>query len=183
MESIFFVCAIAGGSLLILQFVLSLFGGDAEVDTDLDVELDLEADAGDAFVKMLSVKTVIGGITFFGLSGMAAGQFGLSANVSLIVAIVAGLTAIYVMAHLMRALHNLQSRGNIDLENARGVQGQCYLRIPERGRGKGKVTLTVQGRKLECDAVTEGPEIPTGASIQVVGVRSASTLEVASLSN
>lgn len=179
MESIFLACAIAGGSLLVLQFVLSLFGGDAEAEFDLDHDLD----AGDAFVRMLSIKTVVAGVAFFGLSGLTAGQFELSPTASLLVAITAGLTAIYLMAHLMRALHNLQSRGNVDLANACGTEGRCYLRIPERGRGKGRVTLTVQGRKLECDAVTEGPEIPTGATVHVIGVRSESTLEVASLSH
>ena len=185
MESIFFVCSVAGGSLLVLQFLFSLIGGntDVDVDADLDLDVEFEADSGDAFVKLLSIKTIVGGITFFGLTGLAAGEFGLSANVSLILAVVAGLTAVYVMAHLMRALHGLQSRGNVDLSNAQGAQGRCYLRIPERGKGTGKITLTVQGRKVECDAVTEGPEIPTGATVQVIGLRSESTLEVASLSN
>ena len=177
MDSIYLVCAIVGGGLLVLQLVLQLFGGDSDVDG----EFDTDAPTGDEFVKLLSIKTVVAGLTFFGLSGYASRQFELGPGLSLGIAVVAGLAALYVVAQLMSSLSLLQSRGNLDLANAVGSEAKCYLRIPPRGKGAGRVHVPVQGRMVECRAVSNGVEIPTGAAVRVLSIRGKRTVEVCPL--
>ena len=89
----------------------------------------------------------------------------------------AGALALYLVAYLMGALSGLQSKGNLDFKNAVGERGRVYLRVPGSNSGLGKITLALQGRSVECKAVTRGPEIPTGADVRVVSV-TADTLEV-----
>ncbi|MCA8941667.1 MAG: hypothetical protein KDB80_03830 [Planctomycetes bacterium] len=175
MDSIFLWCAIAGGSLLALQILVSLVGGEIDADADFD------AGDGDAFVQVLSIKTLVGAAAFFGLGGLAARQFGVAPTWSLAIASTAGLAAIYTIAWLMNALHRLQADGTVDLSNAAGSEGRCYLRIPADGTGRGRVTLTIQGRSLECHAITRGPAIPTGTPVRVTALRSPDTLEVTRL--
>ena len=58
------------------------------------------------------------------------------------------------------------------MRNAIGANAKVYIPIPEQGHGEGKVTLYVQGRYAECDAVTTEPELlRTGTTVRIVDVR------------
>jgi hypothetical protein len=96
---------------------------------------------------------------------------------SLAIALGAGFLALYLVAYLMTAMSRLQSRGNIDFRNAVGERGRVYLRVPGSKAGLGKITLALQGRTIECKAVTRGADIPSGSDVRVVAV-TADTLEV-----
>ena len=180
METTYLVCAIVGGTCLVLQTLIALFGLGADVDADLsghDAPV-LEHDADGAFFKLLSLKTVVAFVTFFGLAGRLAQNSGLPDLIALAVAIAAGLSAFFVVAWLMSTLAHLQSRGNVDLMNSLGSVGKVYLRVPAKGTGPGKVTLTVQGRTVEAKALTHGDELATGSMVEVVAVPSSDTVEV-----
>ena len=47
-----------------------------------------------------------------------------------------------------------------------GRGGTVYLRIPAARGGTGKVHVAVQNRTAELQAVTAGPELPTGAAVR-----------------
>ncbi len=204
MESIYFYCAAIGGGVLILQTLLLIFvGGDMDGDMDADFgdasdALDgagessggLAADAADAadladssdsILKVLSLKTVVAFLTFFGLTGLACIEAEMDNNWTIVISFAAGSVAVFIVAYLMRGLSELHSSGNMNLKNAVNCRGQVYLRIPGKFAGEGKVTLTVQGRKITRKAVTSGPEIPTGAAIRVTGLSGTEILEVTSL--
>ena len=68
------------------------------------------------------------------------------------------------------------------VQRALGKNATVYLRIPGQKSGAGKVTVDVNGREVEYEAMTTGPEIATGARVQVVGVLGPDTLEVAEAS-
>jgi hypothetical protein len=189
LSDVYLVCAVVGGTLLVLQTILVAVGGhhDGDVSGDGDVShgsieghpTEPSHDAG--FFKWLSLKTVVACLTFFGLGGLAADQAGLAPWGGLAIAILSGSAAIVLVAGLMALMARLQSAGNLDLQNAVGTVAKVYLRVPAARVGSGKVTLEVQGRYVEAEAVTAGPEIPTGASVRVVGVAGPLTLEVATL--
>lgn len=202
MESLYLVCAVGGGTILIVQTVLLMLGGasDSADDGDFSADHDLGGhdvphDAGSAaghehdatatsdahegtFLKVLSFKTLVAFVTFFGLSGLACRRAGMDHVPTLFVALAAGSVALYLVAYLMTSLSRLQSRGNVSLSNAVGVTGKVYLRVPGGRSGEGKVHVVVQGRLVECRAITAGPEIPTGAQVRVVSVAGPNTLEV-----
>ena len=191
LEDVYLVCAVVGGTILVVQTILIAVGAG---HGDQDLTQDVPHDAGDgsphpegheageaSFVRWLSLKTIVACLTFFGLAGLAAEKAGAGPAGGLAVAVVAGTAAIVVVALLMASLSRLQSRGNIDLQNAVGRPAKVYLRIPAARQGHGKVTLEVQGRFLEVEAVTPGTEIPTGTDVRVVSVVSPDTLEVRTL--
>jgi len=64
-----------------------------------------------------------------------------------------------------------------------GLTGRVYLRIPGGKAGRGKVTLQLQlqGRTLECKALTDGAELPTGATVRVVEVTGPNLIMVEAL--
>ena len=68
------------------------------------------------------------------------------------------------------------------MDRAVGKGGTVYLPIPGQKAGTGKVLLNLQNRTVECQAITADKELPTGASVVVVAVISADTVEVAPLS-
>lgn len=171
---VYLICAVVGGTLLVVQTVLVLLGVGAGEDIAGGEAGSLEGgDVGHvgedlAFFKWLSVKTVVACLTFFGLAGLAAEHGGMSPWASLGLAVAAGTAAIVVVAFVMTSLAKLQSRGNVRLENAVGRSARVYLRVPGARQGVGKVTVAVQGRSVEVAASTGGPEIPTGAQVRVL---------------
>ena len=74
METVFLVCAAVGGTVLVLQFALGLLGLASDHDVDHE-HADWAGDHADAtvwFVGLFTLRSVVAGLTFFGLSGMVA---------------------------------------------------------------------------------------------------------------
>jgi len=181
METLYLVCAVAGGTILVLQTVLMLIGlGDHDLDVD-DTGDALSGDEANVFFKVLSLKTVVGFVTFFGLTGRLCQTSGMDHMNTVVASVAAGTAALLLVYYLMKGLKSLQSTGTMDLENAVGKTAEVYLRIPAAGEGVGKVTLVVQGRSVECPATSAGGEIPTGARVQVTRATGGSEVEVVPL--
>ena len=172
MSNVFLYCAVIGGVILVVQFLLLLFGIGADADVGGEhVGAHGGHDVGhdqSAFLKLFSLQTVSTFLTFFGLVGLGTAELGWSTPAVSGVAIAAGVAALFVVAKLMGSLSRLQSHGNVDLQNAVGHTGSVYLRIPKAGDGHGRVLMNVQGRTVECRAVSYAEEIPTGATIRVL---------------
>jgi hypothetical protein len=176
METTYLICAVAGGAVLLLQTLLSVLGSHAHADVG-DDSLAHIADSHDSFLKLLSFKAVVAFVTFFGLMGLAGRRAEWSDWWTLGIAVAAGLVALWTVAWLMATLAHLQSRGNLDLNNAVGQSAKVYLPIPGNHQGQGKVLVTVQGRTLESPARTGGPTLETGALAVVIAVHN-NVLEV-----
>jgi len=169
MSTVFLYCAAIGGTCLTLQFLMLLFGLGG--DTDVEAGPDGGPAAGhdqSAFLKLFSLQTLTTFSTFFGLVGLGTTGLGWSPLSVAGAATLAGSAALWFVATTMRNLARLQSQGNVDLANAVGHTGNVYLRIPAAAAGQGRVLMTVQGRTVECRAITRGSEIRTGSTIRVV---------------
>lgn len=173
MPTIYLGCAIVGGVLLILQMLMALFGGDGDLDGDTP------DDFGDG--PGIGFRTVVAFITFFGIAGMAARAQGFGPTVTLLLAVVAGGVAFWLVGLLMYQLYRLRSSGTVDINNAVGIEAKVYLSVPADSSGEGRVTVPVQGRKQQYKAITKGPEIATGQLCRVVAVHASDTLEVESI--
>jgi membrane protein implicated in regulation of membrane protease activity len=173
LRTLYLVCAVVGGTALVVQTVLIAVGAG-----DHDVHDGSVADAHDhvsghpsegLFLKWLTLKGIVAFLTFFGLAGLAMGS-GNGPLRTLPVALLAGVAALVLVGWLMSSFGRLESSGNLDLANAVGKSGTVYLRIPARKTAVGKVVVEVQGRSIEVGAVTAAEEIPTGAPVRVVAV-------------
>ena len=195
-QTIYTICAVAGGVLVVLQVVLQALGMFAETDFDAhaaDVDMDGDIDAssidgdgepvghGNVFFGILSFKALCAFAAIFGLVGLIMTERSGDQLVRVGVSVMAGVTAMFVVASMMRGLSKLQSSGTVRIANAVGKTGSCYLRIPGGGSGLGKVTIEIQDRSLQFGARTEGDEIATGKRIRVVAVEGDSTLRVVAI--
>lgn len=175
MYATYFWSAAVGGGLLVVSLILTMVGGDADADVDVDGDVDID---GDPSGGGLSFRTAVAFLTFFGLTGMLGLSLGWSQVASLGSAILAGGAAFWLVGLAMYQLYKLRSSGNVNVQNAVGVEGKVYLKIPRERSGTGAVTVPIQGRTMKYKAVTKGAEIKTGEFCRVVAVHAGDTLEV-----
>lgn len=173
--------ASAGGAVLIGQAGLNLFGLGGDTDIDADVDAD-ELDAHDGASSFLSVRALASFLTLFGLVGWMGTAAGWGNGVTVLAAFAAGSSVMALVAYLLNVFRRLQSHGNVQPSGAVGATAKVYLRIPAKGAGKGKVTVVLQGRSMEFDAVSNGGELATGSDCRIVGMTTSDTYRVEPLS-
>jgi hypothetical protein len=197
MTWLYTIFAIIGGTVLVCQFLLTLIGigGDADFADDLsDVPHDVSASgehpdgshgehtSTNWLFGVLTFRTVIAAIAFFGLGGLGATEGGMQSLPALAVAIVAGAGALFGVHWIMSQLQRLQDDGTVRIGRAVGKKGVVYLSIPPNKTGAGKVHLNLQNRTVEYLAMTAQDRIPTGAHVIVTEVLGPDTLAVAVVS-
>src|SRR5438067_549027 len=106
METLFLVCALLGGTIIVLQLVAGMIGHGGDHDTDHDTGADHDH-AGNWFFGMLSIRTAAAALTFFGLGGLTAMSYGANEPATLGVAVGAGAAAFYVVGFIMQSLTKL----------------------------------------------------------------------------
>jgi membrane-bound ClpP family serine protease len=95
-----------------------------------------------------------------------------------------GVAMLFLMAYIMKLVSKLQASGNIDIENAIGKVAQVYIPIAPSGSGFGKVTMTVQEKFCEFNAITTADyTLKTGLYVRIVAVDESGTLVVEPLGN
>ncbi|HEY4258748.1 MAG TPA: hypothetical protein VGM98_01255 [Schlesneria sp.] len=199
MENIFTACALFGGTLLTCQTIMTLIGlsgdhelggGDHEFGVDHEFAAGHEGGTSDHggqhgsnwFFGVITFRTVVAAITFFGLAGMSALTSGVDPIPSLAIALLAGFTAMYAVYWMMRQLMRLRADGSVRIERAVGMTGNVYLRVPASHQGAGKIQLNLQNRTVELIAWTDQAELPTGATVVVTKVVGPDSVEVVAAS-
>ena len=201
-EQVFAAFAIPATVLMLIQTVLLLIGlgssGEADVPSDtsgIGDGFDVDADGADADfdggsmdsledpsqsgLRLFTVRGVVAFFAVFGWAGLAISRGGGSNGLSITISIIAGFAALIALAFMLRGILRLQESGNIDERGAIGCSGSVYLKIPPARTGKGKITVLLQSRLVEFDAVTDDADgIPTGHEITVVDVSGRSTMVV-----
>lgn len=178
MTTLYLLCAAVGGAILLLQFLLTAIGLGSDGSTDLDGDLDGATDSSSWLFSVISFKSIVAALAFFGTAGMAALAAGLGEFLSLAVAVPSALLAMVIVAWLMQAFHSLSAQGNVQMENVLGQPGTVYLSIPGARGGVGKVTVSVQGRTMQFAAETPGAALPTGALVAVTQILGNGRVEV-----
>ena len=180
MGTFFLTCALLGGGILVLQLLLSVLGFDFGADDiphDLGHDPPGSADASDG-LNLLSVRAVAAGVAFFGLAGWGASTAGWHVALAVALAAVVGFSAMVAVAIVMRWLLTLEDDGTVRIEGAIGQAATVYVPIPGESAGAGKVTLALQGRTVEYQAVTPYGPLATGTLVTGVDVRSPDVLDV-----
>lgn len=197
MTTLYMLFAVIGGTVLVCQFVLTLvgIGGDADFADDLsDVPHDVAGDAhagqhGDVqhdahhstnwLFGIITFRTVIAAITFFGLTGLGATKSDMQAFPAFLLAVGAGAAAMFGVHWIMLQLQKLQDDGTVRIGRAVGKKGVVYLSVPANKSGAGKVHLNLQNRTVEYLAMTAEERIPTGAHVVVTEILGPDTVAVA----
>jgi len=177
LQKSYWVVASFSTVLFIIQMAMMFAGGDAD-DLDFDADGDFDGDHG-AGIDVFSVKSVLSFLMFFGWSGLAAIELGMTAWwASMGISFVAGLIMMFLTAWILMLFIKLQESGTMKIETAIGKTGEVYFLIPAERSALGKIQIVVNGSYKTLDAVTEDSEdILTGTAVEVVKVEG-STLVV-----
>jgi membrane protein implicated in regulation of membrane protease activity len=154
---------------------------DVAVDMQGDVDLGHDVESGDSTeaFKLLSIQSVAAFLMGFGWGGVG-GLIGFewSFPMSLLLGVGFGLVLVWLLGILMKAMYDLQSSGNVRLDDAVGIEGQVYANVPAGGEGRGQVRVVMGDRARIYNAVSDGGAIKTGSRIRVVRVNEDRTLTV-----
>ena len=167
--------ALVGTVLFLLRLALAMFG---DVLGDFEIDADTGSDASFTLFSLLSVMAFIMGTGWMGLA--CRFDWGLSRPVSVVIAVGFGALMMVLAAGLMYVTRSLNRTVTYDLQTAVGKTAQVYLAIPARDAGHGQVQVTVSGRLMTLDAVSDGPALDAFTDVLVVDVRDDQTLVVAS---
>ena len=174
--------------IFVIQTVMTFLGADAD-STDFDVDVDASMDGSDlsnidSGANLYTFRNFVNFFLGFGWTAIILQPSVKSTALLVIIAVLVGLALVALVMYMFKWLYSMQQSGNINVyKSAVGCQGKCYLRIPGERAGEGKVQITIQGAVREYNAVTDGDEIKTGASVKVVEAVDGNTLLVEELNS
>ena len=172
LQKIHWAIALPSTLIFLIQLTMTLIGGDTDTDGGDGHGFDADGDGMDDGMHILSIRSIMSFLMFYGWSGLAAIERGGLAwwgvsGISLVI----GTVMMLFTAWLFFTLIKLQESGTMKLSNAIGKKGEVYITIPAKKQGEGKVQLIVQGSYKTLDAMTEDvEEIKTGTFIEVVEI-------------
>lgn len=167
-EHIYFWLATAASIFLVVQVILmcfSSFGGDGDLDGDGDIDVDLDSGVSLFVVKGLTAFFAIGGWTGLLVCNLVPDSV---QWLSIFASFTAGVAAWAVVVFAMRALIKMQCNGALQTEKLVGQSATVYVSIPATRSGRGKVTLTAQGKFTELDAITDGDRLSVDEAVTIV---------------
>ena len=174
--------------IFVIQTVMTFLGADAD-STDFDVDVDASMDGSDlsnidSGANLYTFRNFVNFFLGFGWMAIILQPSVKSTAVLVIISVLVGIALVALVMYMFKWLYSMQQSGNINVyKSAVGCQGKCYLRIPAERAGEGKVQITIQGAVREYNAVTDGDEIKTGASVKVLEAVDGNTLLVEELNS
>jgi len=169
--------------VMLLQLVLMIigvgFGSEADGDVDdSTIESNAETSPPDSrstgSTSTFRIFTIRGIVAFFALggwAGLAALAAGLHPFWAIQISLFIGVCALLLAAIVIRLALRMQTSGNINLNNAISQTADVYIRIPSGRSDKGKVTMLLQERFVELDAITDNEtDIMPESKVKVVAI-------------
>lgn len=161
LETFYWLLALGSTGLLLLLSLLSALHSSI----DWHIDFDTDHPGGELSWKAILVLLAVGGWT----GVLTLKELPSLTWASPIFALVLGFSAFFLTLWILKKLKKLESSGTLQLENAIGKVGNIYLTIPENGTGQ--VQLSLQGRLVILDAISEEGVLPTGTQVLVYDVQ------------
>lgn len=183
LQQIAFIIAVTATIIMLVFLVLMILGmDDSTFDGGVqDADLSYLSDEPISAIAGLKIFTIRGALAFFSIGGWVVYMISPSLHVLLVllIGIVSGLIASVLQALAFKAAMNLESSGNFDYNRTIGKVATVYIRIPKKRQGKGKVTLTLEDRFVEIDAITDGTkDLLSKAMVEIIGLENNTTVVV-----
>ncbi|MCI9450201.1 MAG: hypothetical protein HFE30_08120 [Clostridiales bacterium] len=122
-------------------------------------------------VRIFTLRGIIAMFSVGGWIGVAMCDLGLKGGMCVAGALTGGACALLIAAYIIKLSLSLQESGNLNTKNAVAHTATVYIPIPPSRSGTGKVTMKLQERFVELDAMTDHTErLATGETVQVVSV-------------
>jgi len=186
MQQMFWGCALVASIIFLVQMVLTLIGMDGhDVDASFDVsdfgDVDGSTmDTGGA-LSLFSIRNFINFFMGFGWAGVSLYDTIGSNFLLILAAVVVGILFVLMFFYIRKQTRKLEANGAFNIRNCEGKTANVYLRIPAKGKGKGKIQISVNGAFHELDALTDGEAIATGQKVRITEVMDGETLKVVPL--
>jgi len=175
---LFTVMAALGTLFFLVRVILLLVAGHGAHDLGVDTGDPSHPDSSEAF-KVLSIQSIAAFMMGFGWGALGAYRgTGWEWGVSAITGVAVGAIFVWILAWLLKGMHDLQSSGNVDPRRAIGLEGDVYVSIPASGARGGQVRLVIGQRDRIYGAVTGGEAIPVQSRVRVIDVESDHTMRV-----
>ena len=151
--------AIISGAVFLIQLLSSLFDFHGDFDTDMDTE---GLDGGDAghgmghvLLSFISVRNVVAFLLAFSVTGyFGIRDYGFG-PLSFAPGVVAGCALVLFNMYLMRVLASLKRDTEVSEHEVEGLTGIVSFPILPARSGEGKITVTVAGKFMTLQAITD----------------------------
>ncbi|MDR1891940.1 MAG: hypothetical protein LBQ48_02880 [Oscillospiraceae bacterium] len=202
-QQIFAAMAIPASVVLMIQMVflfigLGSHGGDLSHGHDFDNDFDHDAapdhdfsahdhesggnDYGHDGLRLLTVRGIVAFFAVGGWSGVALLDSGAAPSLAVGLAVLIGIAMMLIVALIMMFAVRLQENGNLQYENAVGLNATVYITIPPAQSGRGKINLNLQEQFIEADAVTDAAiPIKPGRQVKIAAALDENTFLVSSV--
>lgn len=147
-DLVFWAAALFGTTLFFLRLCATLISGVtdemSEIDHTFGDDGEMHHSSTGSF-KLFTIHSISGFFVMFGWVGLACiKQLGYSHPMSILVALIAGITAMALTGLIFKGAMLLVSSGtHFDIKKTIGLVGTVYQRIPHNGLGK--IQLVVDG--------------------------------------
>jgi len=182
--------------VMLLQLVLMIIGVGFGSDTDGDVDdgviesnvettpPDTKGNGNTGIFRIFTIRGIVAFFALGGWAGIAALSMGLHPFWAIQIAIFIGVCALLLAAIIIRLALRMQTSGNIVLSNAISQNADVYIRIPALRTDTGKVTMLLQERFVELDAVTDSEvDLMPDTRVEVIAVDGRNCLIVKAMEN
>lgn len=177
-ERVYWIVAVAGTILFVIQMISVFVLGDMDVQVAGDTDFDVDADSGMPY-QFFTFRNLVGFLTVFAWSGLAALAAEYSITTTLIISSVSGIVMMALMSALFYFVSRMTDSGTMNYRNAIGKVATTYIPMKAKRGSMGKVQIEIQSSFHELDAMTDEEEdIPTNSIVEVVDLISGNILLV-----
>lgn len=135
--NVYLICAAVGGTVFVLQLILTLLGGGSHDFDGHDGSAVTDHDAH--FWGIFGLRAIVAGVTAFGLGGLLVKSVGGTTLVSAPVAIGSFFAAALLVAGLLRMMGKFSSDGTARIEQSVGRPGVVYVNSQAIQQARGDV--------------------------------------------
>ena len=181
-QQIMFIIATSSSGVMLIFLVLMAIGIDnSEFDGIDEIDIDVINDEpliGFAGLRILTLRGILVLLSMGAWTAFLVEPY-MHVLLALGLGLVVGLISAYLVALAFRASLKLESTGNIDYKHAVSKYATVYIRVLKNRSGKGKVTLNLQERFIEVDAITdEDEDLLNQSKVEVIDIYDETTLIV-----
>jgi len=167
-EAIYWILAITSTTFFLLKLLLSIFGGDTDIDSEIPDGIDSGFEGDIDTTEIFSLNSVLAFFKGAGWIGVICYRFtNYSFHKIIIVTFFSGVITFIITIYLLKYLKTFETSGTLEIKNAIGNVGTVYLTIPGNRQGKGQIQVEIQGRLATLDAMTDKDTLKTGEKVLV----------------
>ena len=134
-------------------------------------DTDMDGDIGhlDSPMELFTLRNVINFLLGFSWGGISFYNTIENKLFLVFAACSVGVIFVTLFFYIIQQIKKLEENNTFDFQSVIGKEADVYLRIPEAGKGIGKIQISHKGTLHEIDAVSESAAFATGQKVLILG--------------